>query len=166
MTPGWVIREAQEEDAPAMLEYARILFSEPDLYLPWEPDEFRMTRAEEEAAIRRHHETANAVFLLAFDPTGSIAGMWNAMGSARRALEHNVEFGMSVARPFRRQGVGRALMTHGLKWAKANPLVRRVELHVYADNTPAVALYQTFGFVVEGRRQHAVFQHGRTMTTC
>jgi L-phenylalanine/L-methionine N-acetyltransferase len=38
--------------------------------------------------------------------------------------------------------------------------VRRLELAVYVDNAPAIALYKKFGFAVEGTRRAAAFRDG------
>ena len=49
------------------------------------------------------------------------------------------------------KGVGRALSEHVLAAARARGF-RKVALNVLARNTRAVALYESLGFVVEGRR--------------
>ena len=56
-----------------------------------------------------------------------------------------------VAREARGKGVGKALMQSGMMWARANPIVRKLALHVFEDNTRAVALYRELGFETEGR---------------
>ncbi|MEX1158044.1 MAG: GNAT family N-acetyltransferase, partial [Thermomicrobiales bacterium] len=38
--------------------------------------------------------------------------------------------------------------------------LRRLELEVYADNDPAVRLYQRFGFVIEGTPVAYAFREG------
>jgi len=155
------VREAEREDAGSMLAFARTLFAEPALYLPMAPDEFSLSLEEEEAVIERHRTAANAVFLLAFDGPDCLVGMLNASGSARRALRHAVEFGMSVAKPYRGRGVGQTLLAALLEWARATGFITRIELKVYEANLPARRLYEKFGFAVEGRRRRAIFQDGR-----
>ncbi len=157
----WVVREAMESDAPAMIAFAREIFAEPGILVPATPEEFQLTVAEEEAAIRRHHARDNAIFLLAVANDGTLIGMWNCFGPERQALRHSVEFGMSVARPYRGQGVGYDLLIHGIAWAKSTGIITRMELKVYAENSTAIRLYERCGFVHEGRRRHAIFQHGR-----
>lgn len=162
MSPDWGLREARESDAPAMIAFAREIFGEPGIMVPARPEEFQLTVAEEEAVIRRHHERDNALFLLAVAPDdATILGMWNAFGSDRQALRHCVEFSLSVARPYRGQGVGYDLLTHAIGWAESTSIISRIELKVYADNLPAIRLYERCGFVQEGRRHRAIFQHGR-----
>lgn len=156
-----VIRPANAADAPQMLTYMKNLVNEPNLLLPMAAEEFRLTLADEERMIASHEDQANALALIAVTAVGRVIGMWDCMGSTRPALQHVVEFGMSVARDYRGQGVGAALLQAGLAWAWESPTVHRVELEVYAENRPAIHLYEKFGFSFEGRKKRAFFQHGR-----
>jgi putative acetyltransferase len=71
----------------------------------------------------------------------------------RRAGEHSVLY---VAREYRGQGIGRALLVHTLLWAARAPSVERIELEVTANNASAIHLYQSVGFVVEGVKRDAL----------
>jgi ribosomal protein S18 acetylase RimI-like enzyme len=57
-----------------------------------------------------------------------------------------------VSREARRQGVGRALLDGAVEWARGAG-IRKLELHVFPWNTPALALYESFGFEREGYRK-------------
>jgi ribosomal protein S18 acetylase RimI-like enzyme len=61
------------------------------------------------------------------------------------------EIGMLVAREWRRRGVGSALLVAAIEWARERGLHKLV-LSVFAHNAAAIALYDKFGFVEEGRR--------------
>jgi RimJ/RimL family protein N-acetyltransferase len=61
------------------------------------------------------------------------------------------ELGMAVAREWRGRGVGSALLAAGIDWARERDL-HKVTLAVFPHNTAAIALYEKFGFVEEGRR--------------
>jgi ribosomal protein S18 acetylase RimI-like enzyme len=64
------------------------------------------------------------------------------------------ELGMAVAREWRGRGVGSALLTAAIEWARERGL-HKLSLGVFAHNAAAIALYRKFGFVEEGRRvQH------------
>ncbi len=74
------------------------------------------------------------------------------------ASSHVADLGLMVAAGHRRRGVGRALLEQAVEWAR-DSRVRKLELHVFPHNAPAIALYERFGFVREGYR-HAHYRRG------
>ncbi len=72
----------------------------------------------------------------------------------REVFEHRGNLGMGVVKAYRRRGIGQRLMTHALQKAKDMGL-ERIELEVFASNTPAIALYEKMGFVTEGIKTRA-----------
>ena len=58
------------------------------------------------------------------------------------------------------QGVGTALMTAMTDLADNWLGLRRIELHVYTNNEPAVHLYDKFGFVIEGTARQFALRGG------
>jgi len=59
-----------------------------------------------------------------------------------------------VASGSRRRGIGKALLEQAVTWAREAD-IRKLELHVFPWNEPALALYEAFGFEREGlRRRH------------
>ncbi len=79
------------------------------------------------------------------------AGLHPVSTSPRR--RHAMVLGISVARAHQRQGVGGALMGALCEYADRWVGLLRLELTVYADNQPAIALYHRHGFVIEGRHR-------------
>src|SRR3954454_15663712 len=77
----------------------------------------------------------------------------------RRASAHVADLGLLVASGWRRRGVGSALLEQSVAWARAAG-VRKLELHVFPHNEPAIALYERFGFRREGYRV-AHYRRGR-----
>jgi putative acetyltransferase len=84
------------------------------------------------------------------------AGMHRQAG--RRA--HVALLGMMVAPSWHGKGVGSALMEALIDVADRWLDLKRLELHVYADNARAVALYRKFGFEIEGRLRGYAFKDG------
>lgn len=80
--------------------------------------------------------------------------------SERARRRHVATLGMAVRDDWHGRGVGSALMEAALDLADNWLNVRRVELEVYTDNTPAVHLYEKYGFVVEGRQRDFAFRDG------
>ncbi|MBL8745998.1 MAG: GNAT family N-acetyltransferase [Phycisphaerae bacterium] len=82
----------------------------------------------------------------------------------RRRVRHVGHIGVGIAPAFQGLGLGRAIMEGLIAWARAQPnnAVSRVDLFVFADNVRAIRLYESLGFVVEGRRRRAVrYEDGR-----
>jgi len=76
----------------------------------------------------------------------------------RRA--HVGDIGISVHDAYAGRGIGRTLLTAILDLADNWLAVRRLELTVFADNIPAIALYESFGFEREGYLRAYAFRAG------
>jgi putative acetyltransferase len=74
--------------------------------------------------------------------------------------DHVGHVGMCVHDDFHGRGIGSRLMAALVDTADNWLNLRRLELAVYVDNAPAIALYKKFGFVVEGTRRAAAFRGG------
>ena len=152
---GYVVREAQEADAGAMLDYLVELTMEPELPLLLTRERaLSFTVKSEQEMIRQCQRAANRLWLLALDGS-RVVGSLDMTGGSRPESAHNVALGISVAKDWRDRGVGRALMTRGIEWARAADGVSRVELEVFSDNARAIHLYEQMGFVAEGLRRRA-----------
>jgi RimJ/RimL family protein N-acetyltransferase len=146
------VREATSADAAALLAHLKALAAEPGINIPLAPDEITTTLEQERALLADMAASPRAIMLVA-EAAGAIVGELSLKAiSSRRAVQHVATLGMSVKAEWRRKGVGRELMTAALEWAPAAG-IKRIELYVYARNTPAIALYEQLGFVVEGRRR-------------
>jgi RimJ/RimL family protein N-acetyltransferase len=85
---------------------------------------------------------------------GVIVGRLSLARDPHPASAHVADLGLMVARPHRRRGFGRALMEAAEAWAE-DAGVRKLELHVFPHNAPALALYERLGYRREGlRRRH------------
>jgi putative acetyltransferase len=78
----------------------------------------------------------------------------------RWRMRHVASIGMAVRDDWQGKGVGTALMEAALDLADNWLNLTRVELHVYVDNAPAIALYKKFGFDIEGTHRHFAFRNG------
>lgn len=151
MPDDLVIRHAEPGDAASLVELAEEVAGEPGGWLVTEGgwrtvgDERRYLRA-----LRRYRDAA--VFVAEADAT--IVGRLSLGRDPNPASRHVADLGLMVAASHRRRGIGRALLDQSVTWAR-DVGVRKLELHVFPHNEPAIALYEDFGFRREGlRRQH------------
>jgi ribosomal protein S18 acetylase RimI-like enzyme len=156
---AFVIRIAIPADAEQLIAHVHRLAEEPDVDVPLAPGEIWHTVEEERKILEEHAALENSISLVA-EAEGEIIGWLNCQGGSRKATRHAVILGIAVRRDWRNQGVGSALITHAIAWARDTSIVTRIELAVYARNARAIHLYESFGFEVEGRRRRALYQKG------
>lgn len=80
-------------------------------------------------------------------------------GSPRRSHIGEINIGLDDA--FVGTGIGSAILGALLDVADNWRALKRVELTVYADNEPALRLYKSHGFEIEGRHVKAGFTDGQ-----
>ena len=73
---------------------------------------------------------------------------------------HSGHFGIAVRDSWQGRGVGTALMEACLNLADNWLNLTRLDLRVYADNAPAIALYKKFGFEIEGTHRRFAYRNG------
>jgi ribosomal protein S18 acetylase RimI-like enzyme len=132
----FAIRQAMAEDADAIA----------DLIAQIEPDKLVSEISRDERRDRFHwllDTGQNAVFL-------AEAG-GRTVGELTLALGHPdpARIGFSVHPDYRRRGVGRRLLEHGIAWSDAKD-IHKVTAEVMAHNVAALSLLAEFGFAEEG----------------
>lgn len=80
---------------------------------------------------------------------GEIRGHLDLHGGRLPSEFHRAMLGMGVERPWRGQGIGRALLATAIAWARDAELAW-LDLGVFAHNPRARALYARVGFVEVG----------------
>lgn len=68
----------------------------------------------------------------------------------RPSRAHCAHMGLAVHDAYHGRGVGSALLQALIDCADGSLGLRRIDLTVFSDNAPAIALYRKFGFVEEG----------------
>jgi RimJ/RimL family protein N-acetyltransferase len=153
------IREATPDDAEQILTLTQGVLAEPNIDVPFAPEEYHFTIDEARKLIASYAASDNSLLLIA-ETDGEIMGILRCVGGNYHSTRHAVELGSTVRRDWRGKGVGSALLERAIAWAKGATIVKRIEVHVYARDTGARRLYEKFGFVVEGKRQRVVCHHG------
>jgi RimJ/RimL family protein N-acetyltransferase len=153
------IREAEPKDAAKLIAYVQEIAAEPGLHIVMQAGEFNLTVEQEEQFVANCAAADNSLFLIA-ESEGEIVGALTCIGGHRRAIRHASELGITVAKEWRGQGIGTAMMERAIEWAKKNGVTIRIELTAFVRNKDAIRLYERLGFKVEGRRQKAIFRDG------
>ena len=143
------IREAIPDDAERLVPYVRAVADETD-NLSFRGSEFTVTVEQERVILAEYRESDNQLYLVAEASGGEILGVLSLDASQKPRLRHLGEFGLSVKKAYWNQGVGRALLTYLLDWARAGGIIRKIKLHVITSNEAAIALYRSLGFAMEG----------------
>ena len=148
----FVVRPADPGDAEALTRLAEAVSAEPEAWLISADGEWRTVGEERRylRAVRRYEHAAVLVAERASD--GAIVGRLSVARDTHPASAHVADVGLMVAKDARRRGVGRALLAAAVDWARASG-VRKLELHVFPWNEPAIQLYERFGFEREGYRK-------------
>lgn len=138
------LRSAAAADAAALVALNLDAFSTSD-YLGAGPDEINPDPAAERAKIAEFEANPTWLALIALEGDRPVARL-NFRGHPKRRLAHHGQLGMFVRSDRRGRGVGRALLTAMIEWARAHPVLECIGLGVMAPNTPAIRLYESLGF--------------------
>ena len=140
------VRLAGPDDAAALIALSERVATDAPYFLAYDVDPASgADMLQTKLGTAKH--TDGCVLVAVVD--GSIQGAFLARAHAHPAFSGVIQLGLSVAPDHRREGLGRALMTSAVSWAKSQNC-RRLQLAAVASNTPAVALFESIGFVAEG----------------
>jgi putative acetyltransferase len=153
---SFVVRSARPDDAAALVELGDAVAGEPERWLVSARAEHSV--AEERRYLRAVRRFPDAAVLVA-EEDGRVVGRLSVARDQHPASGHVADLGLMVAASHRRRGIGRALLEAAVGWAR-DAGVRKLELHVFPHNEPAIRLYEDFGFRQEGYR-HAHYRRGR-----
>ncbi len=150
------IRPAEPGDAQRLVELAGEIGREEGAWLL--TTEAVRSVAEERRYVRAVCRHPDAAVYVVEDAERIVARLSLAR-DVHPASCHVADLGLMVAASHRRRGVGQALLEQAVVWAEKVD-VRKLELHVFPWNEPAIALYESFGFEREGLRKAHYLRDG------
>jgi putative acetyltransferase len=155
--PLIVIRRAHIGDAAVLAAYMSALVAEQLDTISQRP----VPTVEEEADFIRRVETSERAFILLAMDGDEAVGMLDLRAGTSPARRHSGQLGLSVAKDWRGRGIGRRMVERAIRLAGEWPGFCRIELECVPWNTRAIRLYQSMGFVVEGRKRKAIDLRGQ-----
>jgi L-phenylalanine/L-methionine N-acetyltransferase len=148
------VRPTTIEDAPAL----HLIFTSPrviegTLQLP-------LQSLDQVRARLQDTLTNSLIYPLVGSVDGEVVGSLTLVVNGRARRRHVGELGMAIRDDWQGRGVGTALLHAALDLADNWIGLQRVELDVFTDNAAGIALYQKFGFVIEGTRRRFALRNG------
>ena len=143
-----IIDLCREEDAEELIMTVKTYLADSEYTLTG-PEEFNPSVEQERIWIRSFLENDNSLLLTARQG-GRIIGNIDITGRKNKITMHTAVIGMGLLKEWRNAGLGTALLNKGIEWAKQNPQLEILWLQVFAQNTPAVRIYEKAGFEVNG----------------
>ena len=143
-----LIRNAVGNDAQEVLNIFLLTHEQTD-FLSSYRDEATFDTAFERQFLMDKDKADREVYLCAV-VDGRIVGTAGVDGKGKSKVKHRAELGLAIDKGFWGLGIGRALITACIECAK-NAGYAQLELEVVGDNSSAIALYESVGFVEFGR---------------
>lgn len=143
------LRSGTSEDGRQSLDLFILSHEQTDFLLSY-PDEITFTAEEQGEYLQKKTESENEVEILAFIGERLVGTAGVEQRSPKAKLRHRCDFGISVDQAYWGFGVGRALMNAAIACARKAGY-EQMELEVVAENTAAVRLYESVGFIEFGR---------------
>jgi L-phenylalanine/L-methionine N-acetyltransferase len=91
---------------------------------------------------------------------GEVVGQLTLSVYMNPRTRHSGHFGIAVRDDWQGRGVGTALMEACLDLADNWLNLSRLDLRVYVDNAPAIALYEKCGFEIEETHKRFAYRNG------
>lgn len=156
------LRNAEVRDAEALIEYLKVTNAESP-YLICEPEEITLSLEQEKAIITGKEGSERELLLLAFENgrhIGNVSLM--SVGTSVR-YKHRCGIAIALYKEYCGRGIGR-LMLETILDVAAKTGYTQAELEVVTENTGAVHLYESLGFVQYGRLPNSMrYKDGRTV---
>ncbi len=110
---------------------------------------------------RWKHNGTNMMFCVAQREGKLTGGLVLTPYSRSPKTAHVMNLGMWLVKEHRGKGMGNALMDYALEWAGQAQGIRKIVLGVWNTNMRAIALYNKFGFHIEGCHRNIAKIQGR-----
>jgi RimJ/RimL family protein N-acetyltransferase len=144
-----IIREAEIIDAENIIKVINRIGAEKVFILT---ESFIHDVDWEKNFIQEHVKDKKDALLVVAEIDGKIVGVSDVSCGRFLKNKHTAGLGISIVKEWRGLGIGTAMMTYMINWAK-NRGMEKLYLSVFSTNQRAINLYKKFNFQVEGIRK-------------
>jgi L-phenylalanine/L-methionine N-acetyltransferase len=146
------IRHCQREDIEAIQK----LYEQPSCYA----STTELPYSTLEKWIKQYEERPDSFYSLIAEAEGAIVGEIAMQCYTTPRRKHVATLGMAVSEKHQGNGIGSKLLCSMVELADNWLNITRIELEVFTDNHSAIALYEKFGFTLEGTAKNFAFRNG------
>ncbi|WP_313396832.1 N-acetyltransferase [Atlantibacter hermannii] len=139
---GIVIRHAEPGDTEAVHR----LFTQPEVYA----NTLQVPHPSRAMWQERMNQKSPGQYHLIAIVEDQVVGHLMIAAETRPRRSHVASFGLCVDAARHNQGIATALLREMIAMCDNWLRIERIELTVFVDNAPAIALYQKLGFDIEG----------------
>ncbi len=139
-----LLRNPQEADIPAILEYLTQSSGETDFLIRY-PEEINYTYESEKELLERVHASDNQTMLVCFVEE-EIAGMSQISFETSLKTRHRASVAIALLKKYWNLGIGTRIFEVLISIAESNPDIMQIELDYIEGNDRARALYEKMGF--------------------
>ena len=139
---GIVIRHAEPGDTEAVHR----LFTQPEVYA----NTLQVPHPSRAMWQERMNQKSPGQYHLVAIVEDQVVGHLMIAAETRPRRSHVASFGLCVDAARHNQGIATALLREMIAMCDNWLRIERIELTVFVDNAPAIALYQKLGFDIEG----------------
>ncbi|NLB32241.1 MAG: GNAT family N-acetyltransferase [Tissierellia bacterium] len=146
-----ILKKAEVEDAPKMVEYLNIIGGQSDNLL-FGKNEYHLNIEQEKEYLKNLDNTPKTLMLLGL-VDGKLVSTAQISASGRKRIAHNSEIAISVIKDYWHMGIGTAVMEELINYAQNTKTIKNVTLGVRKGNDNAIKLYEKLGFIKVGEHK-------------
>lgn len=149
-----ILKSPARGDGVKMLSYIKTACGETDYLLRY-PEEWDGVSVEQEEAWIRNARDSQSTLMIACYVNGQVVGNCEINCRAGIKTRHRATLAIAILKDYWNQGIGSAMFSELLAFARTRKDLELVELEFMEGNERGKALYEKFGFRIVGERPNA-----------
>ena len=146
---SFTLRHAREQDAASIHALKQSIYAEDKWFInDGPPSQGMIERQLRSLDVEKH------LYLIA-EKEKQACGWLELYCLQPKKINHIATLTLAVAKAYRGKGIARRMLEQAIVWAKTMK-IHKIALNVRANNTAAIRLYDSLGFMIEGREKDQI----------